>query len=75
MEHGWVLRVWHDLFLIYRIPIERENAKEKAARKAWAKEQLKRRGHPDGRPATYDNGLDNEWNPSLGIRKGWAGRS
>lgn len=29
MEHGWVLRVWHDLFLIYRIPIERENAKEK----------------------------------------------
>ena len=26
MEHGWVLRVWHDLFLIYRIPIEREAA-------------------------------------------------
>ena len=23
---------------------------EKAARTAWAKEQLKRRGHPDGRP-------------------------
>lgn len=31
--------------------------------------------HPDGRPATYDTHIDNEWNPSLGIRKGWAGRS
>lgn len=31
MEHGWVLRVWHDLFLIYRIPIEREDAKEKSS--------------------------------------------
>ena len=48
---------------------------EKAARAAWTKEQLKQRGHPDGRPATYDTGIDNEWNPSLGVRKGWAGRS
>ena len=48
---------------------------EKAARAAWAKEELKRRGHPDGRPATYDTHIDNEWNPSSGIRKGWAGRS
>ena len=48
---------------------------EKAARAAWAKEELKRHGHPDGRPATYDTHIDSEWNPSLGIRKGWAGRS
>lgn len=48
---------------------------EKAARAAWAKEELKRRGHPDGRPATYDTHIDSEWNPSLGIRKGWAGRA
>ena len=48
---------------------------EKVARAAWAKEQRKRRGHPDGRPATFDTGIDNEWNPSLGVRKGWAGRS
>ena len=48
---------------------------EKAARAAWAKEELKRRGNPDGRPATFDTHIDNEWNPSLGIRKGWAGRS
>ena len=26
---------------------------EKAARKAWAKEQLEQRGRPDGRSATY----------------------
>lgn len=32
-------------------------------------------GHPDGRPATYDTHIDSEWNPSLGIRKGWAGRA
>ena len=48
---------------------------EKAARAAWAKEELKRRGNPDGRPATFDTHIDNEWNPSLGIRKGWVGRS
>ena len=48
---------------------------EKAARAAWAKEEPKRHGHPDGRPATYDTHIDSEWNPSLGIRKGWAGRS
>ena len=43
---------------------------EKAARAAWAQEERKRRGHPDGRPATFDTHIDNEWNPSLGIRKG-----
>ena len=48
---------------------------EKAARAAWAKEEPKRHGHPDGRPATYDTHIDSEWNPSLGIRKGWAGRA
>ena len=47
----------------------------KAAYATWAKEELKRRGHPDGRPATYDTHVDNEWNSSLGIRKGWAGCS
>ena len=50
-------------------------AKRKAAPAAWAKEELKRGGNPDGRPATYDTHIDNEWNPGLGIRKGWAVRS
>ena len=48
---------------------------QKAAHTAWAKEERNRRGHPNGRPDTYDTHIDNEWNPSLGIRKGWAGRS
>lgn len=47
----------------------------KAAYATWTKEELTRRGHPDGQPATFDTHIDNEWNPSLGIRKGWAGRS
>ena len=48
---------------------------EKAARAAWAKEELQRRGHLDGRPKEFDTGIDGQWNPSLGVRKGWAGRS
>jgi hypothetical protein len=24
--------------------------------------------------ATYDTGIETEWNPSVGVRKGWAGR-
>lgn len=47
---------------------------EQSARTAWAKEELHRRGHPDGRPATYDTGIDAVWNPSIGVRKGWVGR-
>ena len=47
----------------------------KAAYAAWTKEELKQRGHPDGRPATFDTHIDNEWDPSLGVRKGWTGRS
>lgn len=47
---------------------------EEKAQAAWAEEEIKRRGHADGRPATYDTGIDSEWNPSLGVRKGWAGR-
>lgn len=32
-------------------------------------------GHEDGRPATYDTGIEVTPTPSQGIRKGWAGRS
>ena len=48
---------------------------EKTARAAWAREELKRRGHLDGRPKEFDTGIDSQWNPSLGVRKGWAGRN
>lgn len=48
---------------------------EKAARAAWAREELQRRGHLDGRPKEFDTGIDSPWNLSLGVRKGWAGRS
>lgn len=47
---------------------------EQAAHQAWQQEQQQRYGSPDGRPATYDTGIDQEWNPSIGIRKGWAGK-
>lgn len=47
----------------------------KAAAAAWARQQRQQHGQPDGRPSAYDTAIDNEWNPSLGIRKGWAGRT
>lgn len=47
---------------------------EQSARTAWAKEELHRRGHLDGRPATYDTDIDAVWNPSIGVRKAWVGR-
>ncbi|CAB0570016.1 hypothetical protein CIP107521_02064 [Corynebacterium diphtheriae] len=41
---------------------------EQKAREAWAKEEIKRRGHADGRPAAYDTGIDSEWNPLLSLK-------
>lgn len=49
------------LYIHWSYPgIKTSDAMGKAAYAAWTKEELKQRGHPDGRPAAFDTHIDNE---------------
>lgn len=46
----------------------------RTVQQAREREQLERHGPADGRPKTFDTGVDTDYNPSWGVRHGWAGR-